>query len=287
MSDSLADILRGNDARPDPAPAEPVERPMGEAPAPEPVETPAPDDPVGVDEPGEVQTPDGAPPAPGTKQVPLAALEATRREKNDFKTQATEARTRLEERDRENAELKRQLDEIRRAPPVVAAAPPAQASAPTVPHPQLPNPVEDPEGYARAIRQNIEHDVWNQRLNLSEAGLRAKHQDVDEKVGWFKEAVAQNPQLAADMRRHPDPYVFAYEQGQRFNEARAILSDPAAYRARIEAEIRAGLQQSAPAVPAAPVVPVLPSSLASARSAADRSAPAWTGPESLADIIKR
>ncbi|MNY73265.1 hypothetical protein D3C86_2120160 [compost metagenome] len=77
-----------------------------------------------------------------------------------------------------------------------------------------------------------------------------------------------------------NPYEFAYREGKRIQLLKEVGDDPAAYRARIEAEVREQLQKANPAALN------LPASLAGARSSATRTAPAFTGPSPLDSLFK-
>lgn len=224
---------------------------------------------------------DDAQPPPEDVVGLKSALQAERARRRDYKG----------ERDRlqgEMAALKAQMEEARKAPP---PAPP-QAVAPPPPV-RVPNPVEDPEGYQAWQEQRFEQRLFNERLNLSERMLRAAKPDaadVDAKIAVFKKAATDNAALRAQLASHPDPYQFAYDIGQRTLAMEEVGTDPAAYRARVEAELRekilaeygaadAGTGQAAPRV-------TLPQSLGTARSAGPRSGPVVNVPESFGDILR-
>lgn len=199
---------------------------------------------------GDVAT--GEPPAPAhEKSVPLSALEAERKQRQDWKEKAI----RLEE------QLK------------AAQAPQGQQAAPQQ---QGPIPVEDA--------------LINERLNMSEMMLRQTHVDVDEKIDRFKQELDRNPSLVAELRRQVHPYKWAYEYASRLQLMDEIGNDPNAYREKLKEQVKAELaqQQPAPSDPlaAAPAPPRIPQSLATANSVGARSAPAWTGPTPLANILK-
>lgn len=213
---------------------------------------------------------EGAPPAPKDGgQVPLAALTAERKERQDWKERA------IREEEQRKA-LERELETLRKG-----AAPAQQPPAAPTP---APDPLSDPEGW----QQHQEARFFNERLNMSEQMLRQQHQDVDEKIAIFQEEAARNPTLAAQLRQQPHPWAWAYQQAGVIAARKEIGDDPAAFRARVEAELRekiqaelgAGQQQQ----PAA-ALPTLPPSLTTARSAAPRGAHPTTGQTPLADIL--
>jgi hypothetical protein len=201
----------------------------------------------------------GATPAPesGTT-VPLKALEEERKNRQDWKEKAI----RFEE----------ELKHLR--------AQPQQTQG------QQQQPVE----------MDFDMRLLNERLNTSEMLLREKHEDVDDKLKVFQEAASKNPALGAELLQQRHPYEWMYKQAQRIQAMNEIGEDPAAYRERVRAEIEAELKgaqaatsEQQPAAAAAQVAakPAIPASLATARSAAPRTAPVWTGPTALNDILKR
>lgn len=179
------------------------------------------------------------------KHVPLAALEAERRGRQDWKERATRAEERA-----------RMLEEQQ------------QARATQGEQQQTIDPI-----------QQLHQVVVNERFNTSEMIARQKYADLDDVVAVFQEARRQNPALDMAIHQHPNPYEFAYREGKRLQLLKDVGDDPAAYRARVEAEVRAELQKTTPAALN------LPSSLAGARSTATRSAPAFTGPAPLGSLF--
>lgn len=185
-----------------------------------------------------------APPAAdASKHVPLSVLEAARK---DYKGQAAKLEGEL-------AAIREERDRLRAA------------------QSQQPQQPQDP-------LVQLQQQMLNDRLNTSEMMLRDKHADVDDVIPVFMEAARQNPALAAQMYANPHPWKFAYDEGKRMRFAAEVGNDPAAYRKRIEDEVRAELAKAqAPAQSPAAQAPSVPASLADARSSGARGA-TWTGP---------
>jgi hypothetical protein len=243
-------------------------------PAPEPQQEPAPppeqqepEEEAEGDPPEQEEAPE--PPKPGERTVPLAALEAERAQRRDHKERAA----RLEG---ELAELRRQFDEAKRA----AQQPPQQAQPP-----QQIDPVQDPAGYHAQVQQLM----LNERLNISEMALRREigEEKVEAVKAEFVQAMRSNPALQAQLYQQPDPYAWAAKQVEVMKLQREIGDDPAAYRAKLRAEIEAEMNAAQPAAPVAPVSPAarLAPSLANARSAAPRGSGAWAGPTPLEELF--
>lgn len=210
-----------------------------------------------------------------------AALTAERGKRNDHKGRADRAEGEL-------TATKAALEELRRAAQPAPAAPAAAAPVATPAPggqpaaPAIPNPVEDPAGYT-AYHQRM---LFNSTLNLSEANLRrhiANDADVDEKIGGYKKAVAANPSLHDQLARQVDPYQFVYDTGKRFLAMEKIGSDPVAYEARVEAELRAKILAEAGGTPPAPAPaatdPIIPRSIGTATSSGPRTAAVTEAPD--------
>jgi hypothetical protein len=260
----LAEESRGQVQEPPPAP-EP-------APAPEPKPTPEPTPPAREAKPDAKPTPepedDDQPPArplEGEDGVAFRAFEDERKKRQDWKERAIKAETKAEA---DRQEWQRRLDELARGPVQSAAYIPP------------PDPSQDPQGY----HQRVQSLVLNERLNTSEMLLREKVGDaaVDALINEFQQAAKADPSLYGKLYQQTRPYQWAAKEVEAMRLRRDIGDDPAAYRARIEAEARAKWEAEAaqrqPALPNGTPIPAMQPSLANARSAAPRSAGAWSGP---------
>lgn len=205
-------------------------------------------------EPAAADSGTGEPPSPGSdKNVPLAALEAERKQRQDWKEKAI----RYEE---ELKHLKAQ---------------------PQAPQQQQPDQQREMSPQEFAI---------NERFNTSELLARKDHPDMDEKMAAWEAAAQKNPAMRAELMQQRHPWEFVYQQGTRLLAMQEIGDDPAAYRERVRQELLNELQaqpQTAQRSAAPAPTAALPTSLASARSAAGRTAPAYTGPRSFDDLFKQ
>ena len=144
------------------------------------------------------------------------------------------------------------------------------------------------------VSLTYEQGLLNERMNMSEMMVRQQHgdADVDSALEVFQKAVQENPALGAQLAQQRHPWQFMLDQAKRIQAMQEIGTDPTAYRQKVREEILAELQQQGaapvaqPAAVPVPAAPVIPRSLATARSSAPRSAPVWTGPTSLNDILK-
>ena len=129
----------------------------------------------------------------------------------------------------------------------------------------------------------LQQQIINERLNMSEMMLRQQHEDVDAVIERFQQEAQKNPALCAQLQSQPHPWKWAYDYAKRLMTMDEI-GDPESYKQRIREQVLAELQQSDSNPQAAK--PNIPQSLAGARSSGARSAPAWSGPTSLEDIIQ-
>jgi hypothetical protein len=232
----------------------------------------------------------GAPDPPDPDGIPedirglRSALQAERGKRNDYKG----------DRDRLSGELAATKAALAAAEAKAAAAATPAPAPPAVVEPQeppvVPNPLEDPAGY----HAHMQRMMFNERLNLSEALLRETPgvEKVDEKLAAFRKAADANPALRSELSRQSHPYRWAYDQGAKLMALAEVGDDPVAFRAKVEAEMRAAVRAeieaelagTAPAKGAVEAV-VIPRSLASATSSAPRMAAVEPPPE-FEDVFK-
>jgi hypothetical protein len=211
--------------------------------------------------------------ADGKSYIPQQVLERERQRRQDWKARAVEAETR-------HKELQRQLDEATRR----ATAPPPQPQAPPQPPP---DPATNPQGWAQHVVQQQQAALLNERLNNSEMMLADKigQEKLSEYVNEFRNLANADPTLFGKLYSQPHPYAWLTREVDRLRLVRDVGDDPAAFRAKIEAEARAKWEaeakQAPPPSPAAGMQP----SLGTARSVAGRTAGAWTGEPSLEDVL--
>jgi hypothetical protein len=190
------------------------------------------------------------------RHVPLAALEAERTGRKDWKEKAL----------RFEGELKAVREQL------------TQRNQPAQEDQTERNPFEV-----------MQERIVNERFNTSEMIARQAHADIDEKVEVFKAAMEKNPALYAQMQADRHPWEFAYREGARMLLAQEMGDDPSAYKSKLEAEIEArilakhGLTSGATSQTAPKTA--LPASLAGARSSAARTAPSFTGPTPFDQVV--
>jgi hypothetical protein len=255
--------------------------PTDAAPAPAPAAEPPPSAPAAKPDTAKADAPKAAPdpPPPDPDEdighdggmIPASTFHKAR---TDWKTKTVEAQT-------EARILREQVEAFKKQ----SAAPPPQPQQ-QQPPPEPLDPVRDPVGY----HNRLQSVLLNDRLNLSEMLEREKHppEAFEAAVVEFQQAAAQQPDLYSKLHSQRHPYGWLMKEVEKLRLTRELGDDPAAFRAKIAAEERAKWEQEQ-GNGAAPVSPAagLPPSLATTRSAAPRSANAFSGPPALDDIFRR
>ena len=134
----------------------------------------------------------------------------------------------------------------------------------------IPDPYEDPEGYAAYRDQAIEQRILNERLNFSERLARRDHgsETVDQAREWALERFRADPLYYQKVMGQPDPYdvvVQDYKREQVFTKLQPTDLD--AFLAWKASQGSAPPQITPIAAPAASPPPVPPRSMASAPAA--------------------
>ena len=158
---------------------------------------------------GEPKDPDKkaeAPPASkDSEMVPFAGLKAERQKRQEYERKVRELEAKLQEQQQQQP-------------------PPAFFEA--------------PEQYVQHLVQQTEAQA-NQRLMAAlDAQARDTYTDYDEVVAYLTEQAAENPALAKQVFNSPNPAVAAYKLGKQLREMER-MQDPDAYKAQLEAELRA------------------------------------------------
>jgi hypothetical protein len=221
-----------------------------------------------------VETPPAAAPAAAEEKTPYWFRQAQKKEREQ--RQAAEQRAQ---------HLERELQAARGAPT----------------HEAAPDPYEDPAGYTERFQQQLAAIEHRNTVMLSERFARMKHGDDtwEDTQEWLR----ARPDMVAWARNQGDPCEAAIQQYKREQLADEIGTDPAAYRARIEAEIRASVltdpqvrssilaeMGAAPAAPNAPQTQRTPPPPAASttRSAAPRGGDqAFSGPTPMSAMLNK
>ena len=179
-----------------------------------------------TDEKGDEET---APPADAEKSdsdktVPLGALEAERKKRQELEKQIEKL-----QKDIAGKEVDRGVEH----------------------NGESPDMYEDPEGYKKWLRNEIRAEVktttFEQRVKITQDEFKKTHPDYDEKVEVFKKLTELNPSLADELVSVSNPAKFAYDTVVTYEENKRLSSPETlkSARAKIEAEIRAEIAAEA------------------------------------------
>lgn len=251
-----------NDEQPNDEPQEPVaEQPQAEAqPAPEQPEQPQAAEPVrdekGRFAPKGVET--GTPPVPD--KLPQEEFKAIKDE-----------RTKRQNLEHEVQALRQQLQQLQQ--------------------PQGPPPSvwDDEQAWqqhfgSKVVSAAVEQASLNATLNMSEMMVRQANPDFDDVKAEFLAMAEQNPALVQQALADPHPWQRAYQTVKNHRTMQELgATDLDALKAKLREEIAAELQAQQPALPSAPA---FPATISNERNVGQRSGPAWSGPASLADILR-
>jgi len=215
-----------------------------------------------------------------SKMVPHEALHAEKQKVKRYTEEVSEFR-------RSNEALQRQVAELLQRVPI-----------PKAERPPAPDFFENP---GEATRHEVQQTVSPQFEQINQTLLafakdnaitRFTEESVNEAEQAFIGALQSKTLDPADYQKvvsSPNRYAAAVQWHKRQLAQKEIGDDPAAYRAKLEAEILAkhGLTAEGGAAQQQQPKPVMPSNLAGARNVGTRSGPAWSGPPSLEDIFDR
>lgn len=212
------------------------------------------------------------------KSEPAKPQEELTAKEKAFLAAAHEERRKRQDMEREIAELRQ------------------RAQQPQQPQEQPKAFVEDPDGTLQRFEQGIlgkvEQVVTQTRVHTSEAMARQRYQDYDEKVAIFsKICQSENgKQYFQAALAAPDPAEFVYRTVKNIQDQQAWAQAGGAegMRAQIVKEERAKweAEQTEKGKAKEAAVEALPGSLSNVQGSGFRSAPVWTGPETLDSILK-
>lgn len=219
----------------------------------------------------------------GQKMVPHEALHAEKQKTKRYTEEVSSLRQEIADRD---SAWERRIAAL------------MEAQKPKPEPQQKPDWFENPDAAAQHTMQqtvNPRFDAVNRVLMENAklvAGLKYGDDKIEAADKAFMDAVQTGKIDPADYQRvttAPNIFAAAVQWHQRQQAQAEIGDDPAAYRARLEAEIRekltAELQQGEQQTQQRQ--PVMPSNIAGARNVGSRTGPAWSGPPSLQDIFAR
>jgi hypothetical protein len=219
-------------------------------------------------------------PSDGTRMVPHQALHAERQKVRRYTEEVADFRKALAET---NAAFERRIAQV------------VEAISPRPGPPPPPDFSADPKAATRhEVEQTVspEFERINQTLHAfarDQAIDRFDEAKVNAAEQAFLSALRADQLDPADFHRvvgSANRYAEAVRWHQRQSTRAEIGDDPAAYKVRLEAELREQILAELGGA-GARFAQFAPSNLAGARNVGARGGPAWTGPATLNDIFDR
>jgi hypothetical protein len=205
-------------------------------------------------------------------QVPLAVLKAERQKRQELARQLAEERGRssayqqMGTRGREEAQPKQPTREEIEA-----------------------RYYADPVGYTHEVFQQAERaasqKAFDTRVAVSEYHMRKNHEDYDQRIEQFKQALKSSPHLARQLEEHPFPAEFAYQAGRTYAEASDVGGSIDKLREKIRAEERTKLEAEIRKELSVRTANDAPRTTVGARGAGATTSPEWAGPTPLNQIV--
>lgn len=151
-----------------------------------------------------------------------------------------------------------------------------------LPQPEAPqSPDVFDEGYTGHMRGEFQREIQNVKLDLSEDSARSQH--GNEKVDAAFAALQANtdPTTYASIMGARSPWLEAVSWHERTQVARAIGNDPAAYAAKVEADMRVKIEAEMVAKQARDNAGKFAPSMANVTGTGGGPKTTWAGPTSL------
>lgn len=224
----------------------------------------------------------------GKPTAPVAAITEERRK---YKEHLAAVERRLEESNRQMQQMQAILLQQQQAA--------LQAQQPQTPQiPEEEKYWEDPIGFTKAQVEAVKRE-YDQRMT-AERDMRSRREAekeygkevVDKAFADLKALEQRDPSvlqaIVNQLQKSDQPYMALVDWHKRAMIMSEVGNDPIAYREKLEAELRAKLQgEISPQAQVQPAPGVMPSNFATARNVGTRAGPAWSGPDSIADIFAR
>jgi hypothetical protein len=156
---------------------------------------------------------------------------------------------------------------------------------------------EDPDGFISQAVQPLAQQQEQQREAFSRMMAVDKfgEETVNSAFTDLANRMQRDPSARFDYQRimaSPHPFGALVQWHKQQSAISEIGTDPQAFREKLRAELRAELEQELGASqsqpqPSAAQPSAMPTSFAAARSAGPRSAPQWSGPKPLSELMPR
>jgi len=146
-----------------------------------------------------------------------------------------------------------------------------------------PDVFEDPEGYQKHMRGVVEQASVNQKLEMSR--FMAEREYGKDQVDAMFEYFNEHPEQSQQFLSAPSPFHAGMDFFNQQRVATEIGSDPAAYKQKLEAEIRAKVEAEMVAKQARDTAGKFAPSMANVTGTGGGPRTSFTGPTDLTSIL--
>lgn len=108
---------------------------------------------------------------------------------------------------------------------------------------KVPDPVEDPEGYAKYLDNKNAANQWAMRVSISQEMMREKHADYDEKEAAFLELAKENPALTGQLQSSSNPAKFVYDMAVKHERMAQFDNFDTAVKTQVDKEVAEARKQ--------------------------------------------
>lgn len=149
--------------------------------------------------------------------------------------------------------------------------------------PKAPDMFAEPEKYTQFINGQVQQSIVAAKLEMSR--FQAEREFGKDAVAEVIQYFDQNPQQSQQFLNAPSPFHAAKEFYDAQRAAQEIGNDPAAYKSKLEAEIRQKIEAEMAAKQASGMARKPAPTLAGVNGTGGTSDPGWQGPTDLSSII--
>ena len=110
---------------------------------------------------------------------------------------------------------------------------------------EVPDPLDNTEGFVSHLSQDFEGRLSKTRVEMSQEFMRMTHEDYDEAEAKFISMANENPALAREMQAATLPAKFVYDtvkKAEKLEKLSNVDEFEATTRAEIEAKVRAEIK---------------------------------------------
>lgn len=150
----------------------------------------------------------------------------------------------------------------------------------------IPDVLENPEGYSKAINDQFDQKLLEQRLEMSEFLARRDYEDMDQRLEEYRALVEKIPALHSQVMKSQSPWhemAKTVENHREMEQLKDVDGMKAKMRQELEAEIRKEYETKAKSEKS--LSESLPQSLAGAASKGTVKGSEWSGPTPLDNIL--